>query len=111
MMANSRSKYAPSIIPNHSEHQCWRCGRNGSQDPLNRHEIFHNDKGGVIRDRCKQYGLWVHLCHDRCHQGTTGVHNDSEFDAELKRVGQYQAMLTYGWTEEDFISLFGKNYL
>jgi hypothetical protein len=106
-----RSEYAPSVIPGHNDHTCWRCGRNGSQDPLNRHEIYHSDMGGNLRDRCKQYGLWVHLCHHRCHQGPTGVHNDPEFDLLLKQTAQKCAMETYGWSTEEFVSLFGKNYL
>ena len=64
-----------------------------------------------MRDRCKQYGLWVHLCHYRCHQGPTGVHGDKDFDLALKQEAQAYGMAVYGWTPEDFAMLFGKNYL
>ena len=99
--------YAPSIIPDHSEFQCWVCQKNGCLDPLNRHEVF----GGAFREKSKRLGLWVHLCHSSCHQGPGGVHNNHSLDLLLKQEGQRCAMVTYGWTTEDFIREFGKNYL
>ena len=103
------AKYAESIIPDHDEHKCWLCGRNGNGDPLDRHEIFHEDCGGKMRDRSKELGLWVHLCHCRCH--LSGVHAHGEIDRQLKQAGQEAAMNTYGWNTQQFILMFGKNYL
>lgn len=98
--------YAPSIVPDHGEYACWACGRNGSQDPLNRHEIF----GGPFREKSKRLGLWVHLCHNACHQGPGGVHNQRKMDLRLKQEGQRVAQEAYGWDEADFIREFGRNY-
>ena len=98
--------YAPSIVPGHGTYACWACGKNGTGDPMNRHEIF----GGPFREKSKRLGLWVHLCHNRCHQGPHGVHNNRGMDLRLKREGQRAAQETYHWTVEDFIREFGKNY-
>lgn len=102
-----RNGYAPSIIPNHGAFACWNCGKNGSTDPLNRHEVF----GGAYREKSKRLGLWVHLCHTSCHQGKLGVHNNWYLNSRLKTQAQRCAMQQYHWTTEDFIREFGKNYL
>ena len=102
-----RNGYAPSIIPGHDEIRCKLCGRNGTADPLNRHEVF----GGAYRDKSKRLGLWVHLCHFSCHQGRDGVHGNAEKGNKLKAEAQRCAMRKYGWTVEDFRFEFGRNYL
>ncbi len=99
--------YAESIIPGHSSGSCWFCGANGYNDPMNRHEVF----GGPYRAKSKRLGLWVHLCHWSCHQGPYGVHNNIDRDLVLKRTAQEYAMNYYGWTTNEFIRQFGKNYL
>lgn len=101
-----RNGYAPSLMNTHGD-ACWRCARNGSVDHLDRHEVF----GGANRQKSKEYGLWVTLCHDRCHQGKTGVHASKEFDQVLKRVAQGMAMREYGWSVDDFRARFRNNYL
>ena len=91
-----------------SERQCFRCGRNGSVDPLDRHHIF----GGAYRSKSEKYGLVVYLCHSRCHIWDSGaVHRSAKNMLRLKRYGQLKAMSEQGWTEEDFIREFGKSYL
>ena len=102
-----RNGYAPSIIPGHDEYRCKLCGRNGTADPLNRHEVF----GGAYRDKSKRLGLWVHLCHDRCHQGRSGVHSDAEKANKLKAEAQFNTMIEYGLTVEEFLLEFGRNYI
>lgn len=88
--------------------KCWLCGRNGAGDPLDRHHIF----GGAYRKKSEQYGLWVPLCHDRCHvYGPDAAHQSKETRRELHRYGQRKAMADNGWTVEDFIREFGRNYL
>jgi len=46
---------------------CWRCGRNGCVDPLDKHHLF----GGALRKKSEQYGLVVYLCNNRCHENGT----------------------------------------
>ena len=111
-MPLDKNGYSQSIIPGHSVWCCWNCKQNGAvSGGLDRHEVIHNDMGGKYRERCKRFGLWVHLCHNTCHQGDRGVHANYELDLRLKQEAQRSAMQEYGWSVEEFQSLFGKNYL
>lgn len=85
--------------------KCFLCGRTGN---LDRHHIF----GGPFRKKSEKYGLTVDLCHDTCHIfGPNSVHQNRETMLEIKRYGQRKAMQENGWSKEDFIREFGKNYL
>ena len=100
--------YAQSIVQDEADESCFFCFSNGCYDPLNRHEVF----GGPFRQKSKRLGLWVSLCHYRCHQeGKGSVHKNRETDLYLKRFAQRKAMKAYHWNTEDFIREFGKNYL
>ena len=88
--------------------KCWLCGRNGFSDPLDRHHIF----GGPFRKKSDKLGLVVELCHYRCHIfGPCSAHKSKETARKLHEYGQHKAMRENGWTVEDFIREFGKNYL
>ena len=90
------------------ERVCFKCGRNGIYDALDKHHVF----GKYNRDKSEKYGLYVHLCHNSCHIfGKDSVHKNGAYDFELKRYAQRKAMSQYEWTEEDFIKRFGKSYL
>lgn len=87
---------------------CWLCGRNGSGDPLDKHHIF----GGPYRKKSERYGLYVHLCHNRCHIfGEQSAHQNKNTMLLLHQYGQRKAMDENGWDTEDFIREFGKNYI
>lgn len=89
-------------------HECWLCGRNGCGDPLDKHHIF----GGANRSKSEQYGLYVYLCHNRCHEnGPDAVHRNPETAQRLHEYGQRLAMEEQNWTAEEFRFEFGKNYL
>ena len=104
-----RNGYNPSIMQK-SHDRCYLCGR--CDEPLNRHEIFHADKKGKQREKSKQWGLWVSLCHARCHQyGKYAVHRNKETDLLLKREAQQRAQDYYGISTDDFIREFGRSYL
>lgn len=100
-----RNGYAESILQK-EESRCFLCGANGSSDPLNRHEVF----GGANRQKSKYLGLWVSLCHTRCHQGPCGVHSDAEKAQRLKQYAERTARKWYGWSKADFIRIFGRSY-
>ena len=102
-----RNGYAPSLLDGHDEYRCILCGRNGMQDPIERHEIF----GGGLREKSKRYGLWVHLCGYSCHRGTYGVHRNRALDLQLKREAQWAAMERYGWNVNAFRAVFRNNYI
>jgi len=97
-----RNGYAPSILQGDSQ-CCWLCGR--SDQKLDRHEPF----GGPFRNKSKSLGMWVLLCHERCHFGR--VHKYQQDSVELKKSMQAAAMVKYKWDEEEFIQEFGRNWL
>lgn len=89
-------------------HECWLCSRNGCGDPLDKHHIF----GGANRSKSERYGLYVYLCHNRCHEnGPDAVHRNPETAQRLHEYGQRLVMEEQNWTAEEFRFEFGKNYL
>lgn len=104
-----KNGYAPSIMQDTVfEPICYLCGANGALDKLDRHEIF----GGPYREKSKRLGLWVLLCHNDCHIfGPLAAHNNASTALRLKQEAQRRAMEAYGWSTEDFIREFGKNYV
>ena len=101
--ANFRSDYAPSLLQKDLS-KCFVCGR--SDRKLDRHEIW----GGGYRQKSKATGMWVMLCHEDCHEGKHGVHQDPKKTFELRQLGQL-ALMKNGWTVEDVRREFGRNYL
>jgi hypothetical protein len=87
---------------------CFKCGRNGLYDPLDKHHVF----GKYNRDKSEEDGLTVYLCHNNCHIfSNDSIHKNQVFDFELKRYAQHKAMKQYGWTEQDFINRYGRSYI
>ena len=82
--------------------RCFVCGKIGGIDL---HEIFF----GSNREKSKRYGLVVPLCHEGCHQGSKGVHFNRQLDLEMKKIGQKAFEGHY--PDEDFLEVFGRNYL
>lgn len=99
-----RNGYAASIMQDDLT-RCWRCGRTDRK--LDRHEVY----GASNRDKSKALGLWVMLCHDACHEGQTGVHQNVNEGRYLKQVTQRCAMRHYGWSVDEFRRRLGKNWL
>lgn len=89
-----------------SAKECYFCG---SQINLEKHHAMH---GTANRKLAEKYGLWVWCCAE-CHRGTNGVHgkNGHGKDLTLKMDAEWSWIKHYGKTEEDFIQVFGKNYL
>ena len=88
--------------------ECWLCGRNGLTDPLDTHHIF----GGANRKKSDRLGLTVDLCHHSCHIfGKEAVHQNKHTMLMLHQYGQRKAMEENGWSVDQFIQEFGKNYL
>ena len=81
---------------------------NTNLEPLDCHHVF----GASNRKKSEQYGLKVYIHHNKCHIfGEKAVHKNAEVDKALKRLAQQRAMKHYGWSKEEFIKIFGKNYL
>jgi hypothetical protein len=85
----------------------YKCARCGIQYNLSIHHVFYGDK--PTRDNSSEYGCVEWLCHNH-HQGQNGIHSgNKELDLELKR--KHQERLEKEMTREEFIKLFGRNYL
>lgn len=95
----------------HEDRVCFLCGKNGTQDPkgLEEHHIFN---GVGLKKKSERYGLTVYLCGWEHHNGgENSVHRNQDVDRRVKQYGQRKAMEENGWTLQDFIAEFGKNYL
>ncbi len=52
------------------------------------------------------------MCHHRCHEsGPEAVHRNAETMQRLHEYGQTLAMEEQGWSREEFMAIFGRNYL
>jgi len=89
------------------EKYCYLCDCNGNKDALEIHHIFF---GTANRKLSEKYGLKVWLCGEHCHRnGKYAVHRNRKTDLKLKREAQEKFEETH--TREEFIQIFGKNYL
>lgn len=95
-----------SIIQKDRE-TCFICGKNANADyfGLDEHHVFF----GGNRKKSEKYGLKIYICHVKCH--LEGVHKNAELCRKVQAVVQERAMKHYGWTADDFIGIFGKNYI
>ena len=83
---------------------CFLCG---NYETVEEHHIF----GGPFRKKATKYKLTVRLC-PWCHQyDADSAHRNAETRLYLRNYGQTKAMREQGWTVEDFVREFGKNYL
>lgn len=78
---------------------CFLCGRQGQ---LAHHHLI----GGPFRSKSDKLGLVVPLCPD-CHGK---AHANRATMLQLRRYAEL-TMLGKGWTVEDWIREFGKNYI
>ena len=88
--------------------ECFICGRNRHAGLERHHQNIFN---GANRKLSEQDGLVVYLCHDCHNEPPLGVHYNAEMMRWLKQKGQKMAMEKYGWTKEEFVQRYGKNYL
>lgn len=90
-----------SIMPCDEKGKCYICERRCATH-------LHHIYGGANRKISDREGLTVYLCPE-CHTGTHGVHRNKELMDYLHRLGQIEYEHTH--TREEFMQLFGKNYL
>ena len=97
-----------SIVQQTAKHNtCFLCGRNGAEDPLERHHIC----GGANRKKSEEDGLWVWLCGDRCHRnGRLSAHKSAVTATLLHEIGQRAWEKEYG-SRAEFAKRYGKNFL
>lgn len=84
---------------------CYHCG---SVRDIEVHHCIHGTAG---RKLATKYHLVVGLCPE-CHRGTYGVHgkNGAYLDRQLKEIAQKKWEEKYG-TREEWLAVFGRNYL
>lgn len=89
-----------------TEKVCYLTGRT---DNLHEHHVYF---GSGNRKLSEQYGLKIWLVGNLHNLSDYGVHGKygKELDLKIKREVQIKAMKYYGWSVEDFIRKFGRNY-
>lgn len=87
-----------------------RCYLTGREDNLHEHHVFY---GTGKRKLSERYGLKIWLSGEFHNLSDYGVHgkHGRELDLKIKRDVQIEAMAYYGWSIEDFIKIFGRNYV
>lgn len=83
---------------------CLICGT-----PLNIHK-HHIFEGTGRRKLSEKYGCWCYLCARHHNMSNESVHFKKELDLKLKQQCQKAWEYQIG-TREQFIMLFGRNYL
>ena len=92
-----------SIISN--EKKCYICG---SVRWLECHHVY---SGLGNRQLSEKYGLKVYLCHYCHNEPPNGIHQNKANREALQSKVQQIAMKVYGWNTEDFIGIFGQNFI
>lgn len=72
---------------------------------LHCHHVFY----GSSHKNAEKYGMKVWLCLRHHNGSNVGVHFNKQLDLKLKCMGQKKFEETH--TREEFIRLFGRNYL
>lgn len=93
---------------------CYLCGKgpywtdNKIIDSLEEHHVF---EGNPKRKLSEKYGLKVYLHGIKCHrEGKDSVHKNRAVRMALQAHAQQCFEQVHG-TREDFMKIFGKNYL
>lgn len=83
---------------------CYLCGRVGY---THKHHCF----GGANRTHSERYGLTVYLCPS-CHEyGPQAVHNGGRTNIDRLHQEAQRTFEQKSGTREDFMCIFGRNYL
>ena len=84
---------------------CWVCGVSKN---IMLHHIFYGTGKRALSDK---YGLTIYLCGMHHNLSKQGIHQNKELDNQVKAMAQEKAMEYYGWSVEDFIKIFRRNYI
>ena len=74
-------------------------------------EMHHVFGGTANRKLSEKYGLKVWLCHSHHNEPPCGVHFNPHTRRIIQQEAQRRAMREQTWSTEDFVRVFGKNYL
>lgn len=104
-----RKVHAKSILQDKDDHRCYLCMLQGSYQyyPIvHEHHIF----GGTANRRLsEEYGLKVNLCPEHHEFSEEAVHVNAKNSLLLKQAAQEAFEREH--TREEFMRIFGKNYL
>lgn len=89
------------MISEDEEDFCYICGRRATE--------WHHIFGGANRINSTKYGLVVPLCHACHNEPPNGVHFNREVMDWLRAEGQKRFETIN--SHEDFMRIFGRNYL
>lgn len=94
--------------------RCYLCGGLAywtDEEVLDRIEEHHVFGGNPGRKLSEKYGLKVYLHGIKCHRmGKDSAHMNGLISENLKAAGQKRFEEVHG-TREEFIKIFGKNYI
>ena len=85
-----------------TQKECYMCRT--TQD-LHEHHIF----GGPNRKWSEKYGLKIWLCAKHHNMSDAGIHFNKALDREVKQIAQREFEDSH--TREEFMQIFGRNYL
>lgn len=84
------------------------CRNKRYSERCHRHEIFF---GTANRKKSIKYGLVVFIEPEFHNTTAYGVHFNNDLKQQMQKFAQQAAMKYYELSTEDFINIFGKNYL
>lgn len=82
--------------------ECYLCG---STQWIERHHVF----GGSRRRKSEEHGMVVDLCHWCHNEPGRGVHHNKKRRLVLQQ--EFQRKFEQTHSREEFMAIFGKNYL
>lgn len=88
---------------------CFLCSlleADGSRKDLEEHHVIY---GRANRQLSEKYGLKIYLCREHHRIGQQSVHINPEIRHMTEAIAQKKFMEVY--PNEDFVKIFGKNYL
>lgn len=104
-----RIHHPKSIMHDKESRTCYLCmlldGNHKKHIVLHRHHIF----GGPNRIHSEESGLTIYLCPEHHLYGKLAVHNCKETMKLMHKLGQQAYEQEH--TRQEFVKLFGKNYL
>lgn len=104
-----RRKHAKSLIQE-KDGTCFLCALLNNdyscKTNLEEHHIF----GGANRKLSEEYGLKVYLCQEHHREGPEAVHKNAKTRDTIQQIGQ-QAFENAGHRREEFMKIFGRNWL
>lgn len=90
--------------------ECYLCRKLHDVENTQNLHVHHVMFGNANRKNSEGYGLTVHLCITHHTGSNMAVHFNRNLDLLLKREAQHAFESKIG-SREDFIKIFGRNYL